>query len=108
MDDKYRYDYIFFTTEDEKMRDLFEKSFINKIRQIKPKFRINYDYSGKKTLAHNENIRGNIEYNKIYLLNVIILSKSLDIATARCTAAAGIFILSNGFRNKKIYDLGLY
>ena len=108
MDDKYRYDYIFFTTEDEKMRDLFEKSFINKIRQIKPKIRINYDYSGKKTLAHNENIRGNIEYNKIYLLNVIILSKSLDIATARCTAAAGIFILSNGFRNKKIYDLGLY
>ena len=68
----------------------------------------NYDYSGKKFLGFNENIKGNIEFNKIYLLNIIILSKCLDIATARCSGTAGIFILTDGFRNIKIYDLGVY
>ena len=108
MDKKYQYDYIFFTTEDENLREIFVKNFSDKIRQIKPKIKINYDYSGKKFLGFNENIKGNIEFNKIYLLNIIILSKCLDIATARCSGTAGIFILTDGFRNIKIYDLGVY
>ena len=44
----------------------------------------------------------------IYLLNIILLSKCIDIITARCSGAAGIFILTNGFRNSKVYDLGEY
>jgi len=109
MDDKFKYDYIFFSTEDEKIRYNFSHSFKErKIKQIKHKSPINYDYIKADYLNSNENIIGNLEFNKIYLLNIIILSKCLDIITARCSGAVGIFILSKGFRNTKIYDLGVY
>ena len=109
MDDKYKYDYIFFTTEDENIRYNFTRSFKRKkIKQIEHKNTINYDYKKADYLNLNENIIGNLEFNKIYLLNIIILSKCLDIITARCSGTAGIFILTKGFRNIKIYDLGLY
>ena len=108
MDEKYAYDYIFFSSDDEKYRDEFSKNFKNKIKQIRPKIKINYDYSRKTYLGFNNNIKGNIEFNKIYLLNIIILSKCLDIVTPRCNGAVGIFVLTKGFRNMKIYNLGLY
>ena len=66
------------------------------------------NYIKTNFLGYNEEIKGNIEYNKIYLLNIIILSKCLDIISARCSGTVGIFIFSNGFRNSKIYDLGEY
>lgn len=109
LDDKYKYDYIFFSTEDENIRFNFTKNFKqSKIKQIKHKKAINYDYTKGDYLNSNENIIGNLEFNKIYLLNIIILSKCLDIITARCSGAVGIFILTEGFRNTKIYDLGVY
>ena len=108
MDEKYNYDYIFFSTEDDNIRDKFINHFKTKVKQIKQKFRINYDYKKKDYLNINKNIKGNVKFNKIYLINIIILSKCLDIVTARCSATAGIFVLSNGFRNMKIYDLGVY
>ena len=103
MDDKYDYDYIFFSSEDEIYRNKFSKSFPNKIKQINSKIVVNYNYSRRKYLGYNDNVKGNIEYNKI-----IILSKCLDIITVRCNGSAGIFILSKGFRNAKIYNLGIY
>ena len=78
------------------------------MRQLKPNITINYDYRKKGLLNSNENIKGNVEFNKIYFLNIIILSKCLDIISSRCSGAAGIFVLTNGFRNMKIYDLGEY
>ena len=108
MDYKYSYDYIFFSTEDDKVREQFSKIFAKKIKQIKPNIKTNYNNSKKNYLGYNENIKGNIEFNKIYLLNIIILSKCLDIITARCNGAAGIFILNKRFRNVKIYNLGVY
>ena len=108
LDNKYKYDYIFFSTEDDDMRKIFIKSFTNKVKQIKAKNNIKYDYTKKKFLGYNINIKGNIEYNKLYLINIIILSKCLDLITARCSGSAGIFILTNGYRNMKIYNLGLY
>ena len=108
MDNKYNYDYIFFSTEDENLREIFAKNFRGKIRLLIPKTRINYEYNKKPFLNDNKNIRGNVEFNKIYLLNIIILSKCLDIITARCSATVGVFVLSNGFRNVKIYYLGQY
>ena len=108
MDAKYMYDYIFFSTEDDLIRDKFVKSFPKKVKQIHIKTKIKYNYIKTNFLGYNEEIKGNIEYNKIYLLNIIILSKCLDIITARCSGAAGIFILTNGFRNMKIYNLGVY
>jgi len=107
-DNTYNYDYIFFSTEDENIREQFFKNFKKKIKQLKPKIKLEYDYNKKDFLNFNENIKGNIEFNKIYLLNIIILSKSLDLISARCSATAGIFVLTNGFRHVKIYDLGEY
>jgi len=108
MDNKYNYDYIFFSTEDENMREIFAKNFRGKIRLLLPKTRINFEHNKKHFLNINKNISGNIEFNKIYLLNIIILSKCLDIITARCSGTVGVFVLSNGFRNVKIYYLGQY
>jgi hypothetical protein len=45
---------------------------------------------------------------KTYLINIIILSKCIDIITSKTAGAIVAFILTNGFRNKKIYDLGYY
>ena len=87
MDNKYKYDYIFFSTEDEFIRINFTKHFKYKLKQVKPNV--------------------NVKYN-LYLINIIILSKCLDIITAKCSGTAGIFVLSNGFRNIKIYELGYY
>ena len=108
MDNRYSYDYIFFSTEDDQIREQFSKIYEKKIKQIKPIEKTNYNYTKKNFLGYNNNIRGNVEYNRIYLLNIIILSKCLDIITARCNGAAGIFILNKRFRNVKIYNLGVF
>ena len=108
MDENYTYDYIFFSSEDKNYRDILEKSFPKKVKQIKSNININYDYKHKQYLGYNKNVKGNIEFNKIYLLNIIILSKCLDLIASRCNGTLGILILSDGFRYTKIYDLGFY
>lgn len=72
MDIKNNYDYIFFSTEDEKIRKKFIKEFPNKIKQLHS-FIINYNYSSGNFLNSNKKIYGNIRFNKQYLLNIIIL-----------------------------------
>ena len=64
-DIKYNYDFIFFSTEDENIREEFTKNFPKKIRQLKPNIKLNYDYNKKKFLNFNENIKGNVEFNRI-------------------------------------------
>lgn len=108
MDDKYIYDFIFFSSEDQEYKDIFLKNFPDKIRQIKSKINLNYDYKKKQYLGFNKNVNGNIEFNKLYLLNIIILSKCLDLIATKCNGTVGILILTEGFRSIKIYDLGLY
>ena len=54
MDNLYNYDYIFFSTEDEMIRDIFAKIFLNKVKQIRPRKKINYDYIKKDYLNNNE------------------------------------------------------
>ena len=107
MDIKNNYDYIFFTTEDEKIRKKFIKEFSNKVKELHS-FKLNYNYSSNNYLNFNEKIFGNIQFNKQYLVNIIILSKCLDLVTSRCSGASGILVLTNGFRFMKIYDLGVY
>ena len=108
MDRKNNYKYIFFSTEDDKIRDKFIKIFSNKVKYINTKMKTNYNYSKNTFLGYNANIKGNVSFFKIYIINIIILSKCLDIITARCNGSAGIFILTKGFRNVKVYNLGLY
>jgi hypothetical protein len=102
-----KYDYYFIATEDDLIRKKFFKIFRKKLKYIKQKS-IKYNYKSKKFLSYNKNIKGNINNMKIYLFNIIILSKCIDIISARTSGSIGVFILSNGFRNAKIYFLGEY
>ena len=61
MDNKYKYDYIFFTTEDEIIKKKFSKIFQNKVKQIRSNIEINYDYSIKQFIAYNNKIKDYIE-----------------------------------------------
>ena len=40
--------------------------------------------------------------------NLIILSKCIDFISTRTSGAIGVFILSKGFRNYNVYNLGYY
>ena len=106
-DNKNKYDYIFLATEDEKIREEFIKKFPIKLKYLKNK-KINYNYKKKKYLALNINVKGNINFTKIYLMNVIIVSQSLDIICSRTNGSVGVFVLTNGFRNIKVYYIGNY
>lgn len=108
MHNKNNYDLFFITTEDELIREEFIKEFHNKLKYFKSKQNIIYNYRNKKVLSINEDIKGNFNYMKIYLVNIIILSKCLDIITARTSGSIGAFVLTNGFRNIKVYYLGEY
>ena len=70
---------------------------MNKLKYLIYKKNIDYNYSNKNYLLYNKNILGNLEYSKIYLLNMIIL-KCIDIISSRTSGANGIFIFKNGFR----------
>jgi hypothetical protein len=108
LDKKNKYDWIFLSTEDNIIRNEFIRGLGIKVKCLLNKAKIIYNYSSKKFLAYNINFKKNIEFNKIYLLNIIILSKCLDFIGAKTYGTIGIFILTNGFRNYKVYDLGHY
>lgn len=108
MRQKYKYDWIFITTEDDIIRKRFINKYGKKLKYIKSKTNINYDYKKKQMLAFNKNINGNIPYMKIYLINILILSKCLDIISSKTAGSMVTFILNERFRNKKVYELGHY
>ena len=105
---KYKYDWIFITTEDDKIRNKFIKMFGKKLKYIKDDTNINYDYKNKPILGFNKSIKGNFSFMRIYLINIIILSKCIDIVAAKTSGTIIAFVLSKGFRNKIIYNLGAY
>ena len=108
MDKKYKYKWFFVTTEDDLIREKFIHKFGKKLKYIKSRTKINYNYKKKELLAFNKNVMGNLEFMKIYLVNIIILSKCLDILSSRTAGAIVAFILTKGFRNIKLYNLGYY
>ena len=108
MDKKNKYDFIFLATEDGKIRNIFIKKFGQKLKYLLPKQTVNYDDTYGEYLTYNQNVFGNMNFLKTYLLSVIILSKCVDIISSRTSGAAGVFILSNGYRNKLVYYLGEY
>ena len=106
--DKYnKYDYIFLTTEDNLIRNKFIILIGKKLKYIKSNY-LKYNYQEKKFLAFNINFKHSIYYMKIYLINIIILSKCIDIICSRTAGSVGAFIFTNGFRHAKVYFLGRY
>ena len=108
MDVKYKYDFIFLATEDYKIRNKFIKKFREKLKYILPEKPVYYNYDRKNFLSFNIKVYGNMNFMKTYVLSIIILSKCEDIISARTSGAAGVFILSKGFRNSLVYYLGEY
>ena len=100
MDNKFKYDFIFFASEDELIKQRFVPQFGEKVKLLNPNEVIVYDR--KSVITLNKKIIGNLNYAKNYLLNILVLSKCLDLVSSRGSGAAGIFILTKGFRNTKI------
>ena len=101
------YDFIFLTTEDHLILQKFINIFGNKLKYLENQ-NINYNYTEKKFLGYNKNILGNLNYQKIYLINIIILSKCIDIICSKAGGTFGAIVLSKGFRYIKLYNLGRY
>lgn len=108
MNNKYKYDWLFLTTEDDLIRIKFIKKYGEKIKYYKKGRNIIYNYQEKEILCFNKKIKGNIEYIKIYLINIIILSHCLDIITSRTSGSIAAFFFSEGFRETRVYFLGSY
>ena len=108
MNNENNYDFIFLVTEDNIIREKFHNEFGKKIKFLKMPKNIEYNYNGTKYFSSNKNAQG-IEYQKIYLFNIIILSQCIDVISARTYGAAAAFILSEkGFRNSLVYNLSEY
>ena len=67
-----------------------------------------FKYNNTKILAYNKEIIGNLEFMKVYLINMIILSKCIDIICGRTNGAVFAFIITKGFRNIRVYNYGKY
>jgi hypothetical protein len=103
MYEKNKYDWIYLATEDDSIREKFIKEFGNKLKLFQNK---TINYKGG-FIGENKNVIG-IEFQKIYLISMIIISKCLDVIITRCSGAMGAFIFSKGFRENIVYFLGQY
>ena len=99
-DKKYKYDFIFFATEDEEIQRQFVPEFKDKIKMLVPddKYMINFKDKNYQFLNNVKN----------YFFNVIILSKCLDIISSKTSGSASLVVITNGFRNSYYYNLGTY
>ena len=103
------YDYYFCVTEDKYIRDKFLNKYNNKVKYFKSSQEFYYNYSDiNNRLAFNEKINGNLNFMKAYIINIIILSKCIDIICGRTNGSVFAFIITKGFRNIKAYNLGKY
>ena len=98
---------FFLGTEDNDIRDAFIKKFGHKLKYLLPDKKISYN-SGDGLITYNRDVYGNMNFLKTYLYNVVILSRCIDIILSRTSGAAGVYIMSNGYRNKIVYYMGEY
>ena len=103
MDKKNNYKFLFIATEEDWIREIFKNEFGNKIKFLQYKKKINWNYNSNTFLGQNSLVIGNKEFTEIYILNIIILSKCLDIIGGLCNGLFGAFVISNGFRNKVLH-----
>ena len=99
-DKKYKYEYIFFTSEDENIKRKFVPEFKDKIKLLN----LGDSYMRNFTDKNYQHLN----FEKNYILNVIILSRCLDLLTSKCNGVVGAIFFSKGFRNTFFYNLGVY
>lgn len=108
MTSKHSYDWIFFASEDEKIKARIISEFREKVKYLNAKKTIHYGFQKNELFIKNKDVVGDLDYAKNYLMNIYILSKCTDIIMTRGSGGAGIIILTEGFRNSLIYNLGKY
>lgn len=108
MNKKNSYDWIFLATEDDIIKKKFIFNFGDKLKYLNNINKIDYNYKQKNFLVYNRNIKFDYNFFKLYLLNIIIMSKCIDIICSCTNGTIGVFIFTEGFRNNKIYWFGLY
>ena len=62
---KKNYDWFFISTEDDTIREIFIREFGEKLKFYFYK-KINYNYTDHQFLSFNENIKGNLNFSKVY------------------------------------------
>ena len=62
------YDYIFFASEDNLIKEAFIKEFKGIIKYLNPNIKISYNYNKKEFIT--KEIGGNFEYFKNYVINI--------------------------------------
>lgn len=90
------------------IREKFIHKYGKKLKYFKSRFNLTYDYKKKEYLSLNKIVKGNIQYLKVYLINIILFSKCPDIITSQTGGSIVASILTEGFRHIKIYNLGIY
>lgn len=105
---KRTYEWYFLATEDDNIRERFKIEFGEKLKYLAYDKKINYNYTAKNFLCFNDIINGNIDYMKLYLLSIIILSRCIDILCANTSGSLAAFVINNRYRYRKVYFLGHY
>ena len=103
LDKKNKYDWIYLATEDDEIRGRFIKEFGEKLKMLQ-KENTGYKFG---PVGSNPKLHG-IEFQKLYLESMLIISKCIDVVITRCSGAMGAFVFSEGFRESLVYFLGQF
>lgn len=104
MDNKNKYDYIFLVKEDNLIIVKFIEEFEKKLEFLVPALKEKYNYEENEYSTFNKDV-SDIKYQKLYLINIIILSNCIDIIGQHSYEDAVAFILSGGFIYSNFYNV---
>ena len=104
---KWNYNKIFLSAEDYDTVVRFKEKFGNICVTTNRQY-INYD--GKTNLPKYHSNRPNDFFlsGKEYLTDLVIMSNCNSLIAARCSGSVGVMMMSGGFENQLVFDLGNY
>lgn len=108
----YSCDYVFIATEDNDILDMFKNEFGDHLLYVEQNRVSKKEMSPNSYLAaiNIKKNKGLDTYSKIigYLTATYLLSKCDCYIAGRTGGSKGVLIMSEGFKYKKVYDLGMY
>lgn len=104
---KYSCTKIFVATEDITYIKKIKEEFKEKVISIKREY-INYQRGQRTPLVHIDRENDYFLQGLEYLKQIVMLSKSDYLLAGRTSGTVGTFLLSDGFKDFKVYDLGRY